>query len=107
VEETRKAEHRTRFELVREALRTYIELSRRFPESEATPAEIRALARAQREFERGETVSLSDYVNEISRRTRKPGKKTTGPTARLGPVASGRRTSANGQPPVRRRCPAS
>ncbi len=76
VEATRKAEHRTRSELVREALRTYMALARRFPEAEATPAEIRALARARLEFERGETVSLSRYMNELPRRTRNPGKKT-------------------------------
>ncbi len=76
VEATRKAEHRTRSELVREALRTYIALAQRFSEVEATPAQIRALARARREFGRGETVSLSQYLNELPPRTRVPGKKT-------------------------------
>jgi metal-responsive CopG/Arc/MetJ family transcriptional regulator len=75
VEETRKAENRTRSELVREALRTYFALARRFSEVEATPAEIRALTRARREFERGETVSLGQYLNELPPRTRNPGKK--------------------------------
>jgi Arc/MetJ-type ribon-helix-helix transcriptional regulator len=77
VEAIRKAEHRTRSELVREALRTYFALATHFPEMQATPAEIRALARARLEFERGETVSLTRYLNELPPRTRNTGKKAT------------------------------
>ena len=77
VEATRKVEHRTRSELVREALRTYFALAHRFPEVQATPAEIRALIRARREFESGETVSLGQYLNELPPRTRNAAKKAT------------------------------
>ncbi len=71
VETVRKAEHRTRSELVREALRTYFALAARFPEEEATPAELRALRQARREFERGETVNLTEYLRHLQPRTRK------------------------------------
>ena len=77
VETVRKAEHRTRSELVREALRTCLALAHRFTEVMPTAGEIRALTRARVEFERGETVSLSEYLNELPRRTRVTGKKTT------------------------------
>jgi len=87
VEATRKAEHRTRSELVREALRTYFALALRFPEVQATPAEIRALARARREFERGDTMSLSQYLNELPPRTRNPGKKAARQAAKSRPHA--------------------
>jgi metal-responsive CopG/Arc/MetJ family transcriptional regulator len=82
VETVRKAEHRTRSELVREALRTYLALARGHTEVVATPAEIRALTRARAEFERGETVSLNQYLNELRRRTRVTGKKATRQTAK-------------------------
>src|ERR1700679_1545041 len=77
VEVIRKAEHRTRSELVREALRTYFALALRFPEVQPTLAELRALDRARREFEARATVSLSKYLNEVPPRTRHTGKKAT------------------------------
>jgi hypothetical protein len=43
VERLKKAEHRTRSELVREALRTYFALVARCPEEKPTAADIRAL----------------------------------------------------------------
>jgi metal-responsive CopG/Arc/MetJ family transcriptional regulator len=75
VEAIRKAEHRTRSELVREALRTYFALARRFPEDDATPAEIRALERAKREFQRGEYVTLGQLQHELESSRRKLGPK--------------------------------
>ena len=80
VEATRKAEHRTRSELVRAALRAYFALSGRFPEDEATPAEIRALQRAGREFQRGEYVTLEQLVDELEPSRRQVGTKRS-PTA--------------------------
>jgi len=73
VERIRKAEHRTRSELVREALRTYFALAARFPEERATPAEVRALERGRRAVARGEYVTLKQLLDELEpdrRRTR-------------------------------------
>src|SRR5713226_4982083 len=56
VETLRKAEQRTRSELVREALRTDFAIAGRFPEEEATPAELRALARGRRPVPGGGNV---------------------------------------------------
>ncbi|MGA2410247.1 MAG: ribbon-helix-helix protein, CopG family [Candidatus Binataceae bacterium] len=66
VEAIRKAEHRTRSELVREALHTYFALARNFPEERATTADIRALRQAQREHERGETIPLDRALRELA-----------------------------------------
>jgi Arc/MetJ-type ribon-helix-helix transcriptional regulator len=57
VERTRQIEHRTRSELVREALRTYFAMSR-LPEEEPTPEEIRALRRGRAAVARGDFVTL-------------------------------------------------
>ncbi len=65
VETLRKAEQRTRSELVREALRTYFAIAARFPEEEATPAELRALARGRRAVARGEYVTLGQLLHDL------------------------------------------
>jgi metal-responsive CopG/Arc/MetJ family transcriptional regulator len=67
VERLKKAEHRTRSELVREALRAYFALAARFPQEEATPAEIRALVRARREIASGDYVTLEQLERELDR----------------------------------------
>lgn len=63
VEQVRKAEHRTRSELVREALRTYIET--RFPAVTPSMEDIRALRRARREHARGQFVSLDQLLHAL------------------------------------------
>lgn len=77
VEAVRKAEHRTRSELVREALRTYFALAARFPEEEATPAELRALRQARRAVARGEYVTLGQLLDELEPDRRKARGKGT------------------------------
>lgn len=74
VEKTMRAEHRTRSELIREALRTYISI-RQFPEETPTPAEVRAIRRGRAAYERGDYVTLDELRREetmarSSRRTR-------------------------------------
>jgi CopG family transcriptional regulator / antitoxin EndoAI len=59
VEKTMQAENRTRSELVREALRTYIAI-RQFPEEVPTPAELRAIGRGRAAYERGDYVTLDE-----------------------------------------------
>ncbi len=63
VEQVRKAEHRTRSELVREALRTYIET--RFPTVAPSVEDIRALRRARREHGRGQFVTLDQLLHAL------------------------------------------
>lgn len=63
VEKTMRAEHRTRSELVREALRTYISI-RKFPEETPTPAELRAIRRGRAAYERGDYVTLDELRRE-------------------------------------------
>ena len=59
VERTRHVEHRTRSELVREALRTYFAMNR-LPEEGPTPEEIRALRRGRAAVARGDFVTLDE-----------------------------------------------
>jgi predicted transcriptional regulator len=77
VERLKKAEHRTRSELVREALRTYFALAARFPEEKATPAETRALERGRRAITRGEYVTLGQLERELDRPHPKRSRKST------------------------------
>ena len=72
LERVRKAEHRTRSELLREALRTYF--SSRFPEAMPTVAELRAIRRGRAAVARGDQMTLDDLRHELgadSRRTRR------------------------------------
>lgn len=75
VERTRRAEHRTRSELIREALRTYIAM-RRFPPETATPAELHAIRGGRSAYARGAYMTLDELrrrveaVGRASRRAR-------------------------------------
>ena len=57
VEAFRKAEHRTRSELVREALRTYFNVRRSYTPS---PSELRAIERGRAALRRGEYVRVDE-----------------------------------------------
>ena len=73
-----KAEHRTRSELVREALRTYISI-RAFREEIPTTAELRAIRRGRAAYARGDFVALDDVRREerLARRPRRAGAKVS------------------------------
>jgi metal-responsive CopG/Arc/MetJ family transcriptional regulator len=84
LERVRKHEHRTRSELVREALRSYIraadsqDLRARMAElSEDEPSadEIRAIREGQADFKRGKHRSLSKVRNELLGPPRRPRRK--------------------------------
>ena len=64
VEETMEVEHRTRSELVREALRTYLSV-RRFPEETPTPAELRAIRRGEAAYRRGDHITLREPLGDL------------------------------------------
>lgn len=76
VERTMKAEHRTRSELIREALRTYISI-RHIPEEIPTAAELRAIRRGEAAYRRGDYVILDEYLDDLDRRPRQPRKKVS------------------------------
>ncbi len=69
-EAVRKAESRTRSELVREALRAYFES--RYPTVKPTKAELTALRRGRAAFRRGDTVSLGEFLHDMESPTRRP-----------------------------------
>lgn len=71
-----KAEHRTRSELVREALRTYISI-RRIPEETATPSELRATRRGEAAYRRGDYITLDEYFRKLDHRPRRASKKVS------------------------------
>ncbi len=62
-EEVRKKESRTRSELVREALRAYFE--ERYPAVTPTPAELAALRRGRAAFRRGDSLSLTQFLEAL------------------------------------------
>lgn len=63
VAKTMRAEHRTRSELVREALRTYITVLQ-LPEETPTPAELRAIRRGEAAIKRGDCITLDELRRE-------------------------------------------
>ena len=75
VERVRKAENRTRSELVREALRTYF--SRTFPVVAASAEELAAIRRGRSEIRRGQYLSLNQLLHGLDLTRRKPRGKTT------------------------------
>ncbi len=64
VDEVRKEEHRTRSELVRQALRTYFNINR-FAVVEPTKSELTVLRRGRAAFRRGDSVSLDQFIHEL------------------------------------------
>jgi predicted transcriptional regulator len=78
-EAVRKAERRTRSELAREAFRTYFA---RTKVVQATPAEEKAILRGRAEFARGETVTLTEILNDLETRNHKKRPKVAQKTSR-------------------------
>jgi metal-responsive CopG/Arc/MetJ family transcriptional regulator len=75
VERLKKLEHRTRSELVREALRTYFALRAKFHEEEPSAADLRAINEGRRQHTRGETIPLKKALRELHGRINKTGNK--------------------------------
>jgi hypothetical protein len=71
-----KVEHRTRSELVREALRTYFS-ARRFPEESPSPAERRAIRRGEAAYRKRDYITLDEYLRDVERRPRWPRKEVS------------------------------
>jgi metal-responsive CopG/Arc/MetJ family transcriptional regulator len=73
LDRVREREHRTRSEILREALRRYITIAERgrmIRVEGALPEEIEAMRRAEEEYARGECVRLEDLQRELGLRTR-------------------------------------
>lgn len=73
LDRVRRHEHRTRSELLREALRRYIattQTSHTVRVEEAQPDEVAAIRRGKEDFSRGETISLEALQNELGLPTR-------------------------------------
>ena len=77
-EEAGKREHRTRSELVREALRTYL-AARALPTYTPTARELRAIEKGRAEMRRGNYYTLNelDAFLERSRRSKRRAKART------------------------------
>ena len=63
LERVRKQEHRTRSELMREALRSYF--SNRIREDAPTTAELRAIREGRAEIARGDFVTLGELRDDL------------------------------------------
>ena len=73
LDRVRRREHRTRSEILGDALRRYIVAAARshtVPIEDALPEEIEAMRRAEEEYQRGECVRLEDLQHELGLRTR-------------------------------------
>ncbi|MGH9784379.1 MAG: CopG family ribbon-helix-helix protein [Terriglobia bacterium] len=80
MERVRKREHRTRSELVREALRAYLE--DRFPVMVPTKAELAAIERGRAAIRRGDYMSLDELLHEQEGRNRQASTKRPRKTSR-------------------------
>jgi Ribbon-helix-helix protein, copG family len=76
IERAMKAEHRTRSELVREALRIYLS-ARLLPAELPTLAEARAYRHGMAAYKRGDSMTLLEYVDGIDRRPVRARKKVS------------------------------
>ena len=65
-EAVRKAEHRTRSELVREALRLYIDRFRRIPVVQPTSQDARMLKEGWSAYRSGDYVTLEELHHEMA-----------------------------------------
>jgi Arc/MetJ-type ribon-helix-helix transcriptional regulator len=74
IERAMKAEHRTRSELVREALRLYLS-ARAIPAETPTAAEARAYRRGMAAYKRGDSMILQEYLDGMDRRPLRSRKK--------------------------------
>lgn len=61
VERVRKTEHRTRSELIREALRAYFNARQTFPSYTPTAAELRAIEKGRAAMRRGQYYTLDEF----------------------------------------------
>jgi metal-responsive CopG/Arc/MetJ family transcriptional regulator len=73
VERVREAEHRTRSELLRDALRTY--LGRHYPAVDASAADLQAIQRGRAAYKRGEYVTLEELVRGLGNPRHSSGRK--------------------------------
>ena len=71
LDRVRRREHRTRSELVREALRQYVAASermRRIPVADAEQGEEKAARQGRQAIARGEFITLDDLLHEMGSR---------------------------------------
>jgi predicted transcriptional regulator len=69
LERVRKHEHRTRSELMREALRSYF--SSRIPERVPSTSELRAIRRGRAAIAQGDFVTLDELRDDVGTATRR------------------------------------
>jgi len=84
-ERVRKAESRTRSELVREALRAYF--ASRYPVVSASKAELAAIRRGRAAYARGDFMSLNELLHDLEPASHRPSRKRS-------PKAAAKRPSA-------------
>ncbi|MBI4589623.1 MAG: ribbon-helix-helix protein, CopG family [Candidatus Rokubacteria bacterium] len=65
VEKVRKAEHRTRSELIREALRVYLNRVRTLPVYTPTTRELREIEKGRAAMRRGEYYTLDEFFRAL------------------------------------------
>jgi len=76
VEQAMKAEHRTRSELVREALRMYLS-ARLIPSAPISRSEANKHRRGMSAYKGGDYVTLGEYIDGMDRRSHRARKKIT------------------------------
>lgn len=75
VERIRKTEHRTRSELIREALRVYMNRARGFGVYSPTRAELLEIGKGRTELSRGESYTIDELFAGLADQRRKAGAK--------------------------------
>src|SRR5260370_10352624 len=80
IEKVRKQEHRTRSELIREALRNYIDS--RYPAVTPTKAELAAIRRGRAQIKAGRYTTLEQLKHEMAPANRNHGAKISRKTSR-------------------------
>lgn len=76
VERIRKTEHRTRSELIREALRVYMDRALGFGVYAPTRTEFREIGKGRAELSRGESYTIDELFAGLAGQHRKAGAKS-------------------------------
>jgi predicted transcriptional regulator len=80
IDKVRRKENRTRSELVREALRTYI--ADRYPTAQPTRAEVARVRKGRAEIRRGDFVTLDQLRDVLDSPRRQPRRKVAATRSR-------------------------
>ena len=84
IDETRKREHRTRSEIMREAWRQYVAARNALPVYNPTKSELAAIRKGREEVRRGNVATVEEFFADVDRRAQSGSGKGRRPRTKKG-----------------------